>query len=78
MVDLPNLSVTQAQADRITAAFQNEADENGQPLTPQQAYRRWSFQMLRAKVLQVEGTKIDVANNKSKRDALSQIEQGLP
>jgi hypothetical protein len=50
MPDLPTFNVTQSVADRILAAFSGQRDENGNSLTPAQAYKRWLRDNLAATV----------------------------
>jgi len=50
MPTLPTFDVTQTVADRILAAFTGERDENGQALTPAQAYKRWLRMNLASRV----------------------------
>ena len=79
MPDLPPLPpVTQAQADRILATFQDETDAQGAPLTPQAAYRRWSMRNLKDRVLQFEASKIDLEQNVEKRARLQTVEAEMP
>lgn len=78
MPDLPTVTVTQTQADRILAAFQGVTDETGAAVTPQQAYKRWLSQALREKVLTVERVKIDRELDQTRKDRLKVIEQDLP
>jgi len=79
MPDLPALPpVTQAQADRILATFQNETDAQGAPLTPQAAYRRWSMRNLRDRVLQFEASKIDAEQEAEKHARLKTLETEMP
>lgn len=78
MPDLPLLPVTAAQAARITAAFEGETDNDGNPITPQQAYRRWSYRQIKAYVLMIEGSKIDREQGADKRARLQAVESELP
>lgn len=41
MPNLPTFTVTQATAQRLLDAFDGHTDEDGSPLTPQQAYKQW-------------------------------------
>lgn len=54
MPNLPTFNVEQATADRLLAAFSNQTDEMGLPLTPVQAYRRWLKRALTNIVLDYE------------------------
>jgi hypothetical protein len=54
MPDLPTFTVSQATADRLLAAFSGQVDEQGNALTPIQAYRRWLKQNLVNRVTQYE------------------------
>ena len=58
MPALPTLTVTQAIADRLLAAFDGQVDETGAALTPVQAYKSWLRQHL---VLQVTRTEADAS-----------------
>lgn len=78
MPDLPTLTVTTNQADRLLAAFDGQYDADGNVLTPAQAYRQWLRDGLRAYVLRSEARTIDESHNASKRAALAQVEAELP
>jgi hypothetical protein len=78
MPDLPTLTVTDAQANRILLAFGGQVDEAGAALTPVQAYRRWLRESVRNHVLLVEGQKLDQQHNEAKRTALERLRGELP
>lgn len=67
MPTLPTFDVTATVANRILAAFQGETDAAGNPLTPQQAYKRW----LRLQLL----SRVQATEAKSER---TQWESDLP
>ena len=67
MPDMPTFPVTQAQADRITAAGIT-------PAMAREMYRR----VIVAEVLKVEGEKLDTAYNVSRDQQLTAIQESLP
>lgn len=74
MPDLPSPgTVTQAQQDRILAAFPGAT--NAEKLVE---YKALLQRTLRGYVLQKEAEKIDVDNNKAKQEALDAAEAALP
>lgn len=54
MPNLPTFMVTDAVANRLMAAFSGQTDDNGLPITPQQAYKRWLRQQLTQYVVRRE------------------------
>lgn len=78
MPDLPTITVTATQADRLLAAFNGQTADDGTSLTAQQAYKRWLVEQLRAYVLRSEARTLDESHNVSKRAALEQVEAELP
>ena len=75
-VDLPTITVTDAQRQRIIATFQEEAEDQGITIT--QAYRRWTIRLLVDRVLSHESRDIDEAAEASKLAALDVILAELP
>lgn len=57
MPSLPTFTVGNATADRLLAAFSGWTDEQGNPLTPVQAYRIWLRGSLISYVKAVEARK---------------------
>lgn len=56
MPTLPTFTVTDPVAARILKAFEGLNDEAGNPLTPQQSYKRWLRQKLVVYVTETERT----------------------
>lgn len=54
MPTLPTFTVTDPVAQRILKVFENQTDETGAALTPQQAYKRWLRGQLSAYVTNME------------------------
>lgn len=67
MPDLPTITVTQPQADRMLAAYSGQFDEQGVPMTPTQAYKRWLKSKVIEFVLGEESRVIEIEY--SKKDA---------
>lgn len=64
MPSLPTFdNVPDATAARILAAFQNQRDDQGNPLTPAQAYKRWLRENLITKVRHFESTQDPLGND---------------
>lgn len=79
MPDLPTLTVTDAQAQRLLEVFTDSVDpDTGQALTPQQAYRRWLRDTLVGHVLAQESIRLDQRAAEEKRRALTRLAEDLP
>jgi hypothetical protein len=64
--NLPTLAIDdQALFDRVVAAFEGEVDNNGNPLTPQQAYKRWLKGQLRERVTYKEANATRLASDQA-------------
>jgi len=73
MPDLPTLTVSQAHADRIVAAFPgNTLAEKAQ------SYRHWLINRLIERVQLVEARRLDEAAAESKAVALNNLVASLP
>lgn len=76
-ITLPTLTLPDIQANRILDAYKARFGTTTNAETAL-AFKRWLADEIRTVVLAHEATKIDEANNISKRDALKAIENSLP
>jgi hypothetical protein len=75
---LPSLNVSDEQAARILEAFADSVHpDTGQPLTPQEAYRRWLRDRLMGHVLTEEAIRLDADHAEVKREALDELAASL-
>lgn len=72
MPELPTLTINLAQAQRLLAVFEGQVDDEGNALTPQEAYKRWLASTLRLHVLSVESQNL---RDQTEANLRSQIEQ---
>lgn len=77
MPDLPTITVTDAQAARLLAAFEGQVDETGADLPPDEAYRRWLRDAVREKAIQVEAQNIEQRHLDAKQVALDELRNEL-
>jgi hypothetical protein len=82
MPDLPTLTVTADQAAILLDVFSGQVDPiTGNPLTPQQAYRRWLRDVLVEHALAVKAERAGAAAEATRQaevDAFSAELPGMP
>lgn len=76
-INLPTLSLPDAQATRVLDAFKAKFGTTTTAETAR-AYRKWLAVAVREVVIAHEGQVIDEANNASKRNALAALQADLP
>lgn len=76
-ITLPTLTVTDAQGDRILAAFQRQYGVTTRAEAVV-AYKRWLARTLRTMVLTDEANQIDAANELAKGARITELAASLP
>jgi len=78
MPDLPTLTVSQDQADTLLNAFSGQTADDGTPLTPAAAYRRWLKRQLRGYVITRQAQTLDQQADAAKQAAIAALDASLP
>lgn len=75
MPTLPTLTVTQAQADRMIAAYGDPGDTTAQAV---EKYKAWLTESIVDYVLRAEARDLHEQHNAALRDALATLRDSLP
>lgn len=77
MPDLPTITVSNAQANRILDTFKAKFNTNTQAETAQ-AYRAWLSRLIRSEVLAYEAELFDLSRDADKQTHLDTVTSELP